>query len=635
MKRIALVILGAALLGVLVALVFRSPEKVEDLPQSIPERAPEFQAEVDTFEDVPQHAGTPFLATGDLRRYRYRSVTSVRISLAEGATEMTMRAGGELSVRTYDVSGPLVQGYRFLPIVLVATNDMVGDLSDFRSVQSQLETEFLVRRDPLGKILSIHFEEGIGKESRNILRGLLAPFEIVLGGPDEEKWENRGDDTTGKFLAEYTVENRSAEGLDLTRRKQYQDLYFSGIPTSLETGESPFHVEGGGETRISLDPAEQLTRLAGRERVKMEGKNGQMTLGVASRMEVFAVLIGMERNDPGVLARAADLRHGLPGMSFVDFAPETTLEKMTTVEIGDLDDLLDRLVKATAEGEWYKEAPHVYMALRELLENSPEARLRVQEMLANGEYAGEVLQTLADALGSTTSGWKEILSLMDREELDPLRKLILTRSLGLVPRPGEEVVGLLSKLARDEEDAFSALMAIRSLGLSAGLPNNLDLRDVLADELAPLLGGPSERDVQVLNSLGNAGSPGTLPAILELAGSSNEEIRAAVAGAVRKIDDPKVEILLAKLAGDSSPMVRFAVVGALAGKGGEKSSLLLKKIWMSDLDEGVRLEALQYFAACPQSDSFAVQVLSEASGNAPSPKVRAYAANALKNMATE
>jgi hypothetical protein len=275
------------------------------------------------------------------------------------------------------------------------------------------------------------------------------------------------------------------------------------------------------------------------------------------------------------------------------------------------------------------------MALRELLENSPEARLRVQEMLANGEFAGEVLQTLADALGATTSGWKEILALMENGEVDPLRKLILTRSLGLVPRPGEEVVGLLSKLAQDEEDAFSALMAIRSLGLSAGLPNNLDLRDTLAEELAPLLGGPAERDIQVLNSLGNAGSPGTLPAILELAGSSNEDVRAAVAVAVRKIDDPKVDVLLAKLAGDPSPVVRLSAVGVLSEKGGGKSALLLKKIWMSDSDEGVRLEALQYFADCPQSDSFAVQVLSEASGNAPSPEVRAYAANALKNMATE
>jgi HEAT repeat protein len=242
---------------------------------------------------------------------------------------------------------------------------------------------------------------------------------------------------------------------------------------------------------------------------------------------------------------------------------------------------------------------------------------------------------LADALGSTTSGWKEILSLMENDEVDTGRRLILIRSLGLVPRPGEEVVALLSSLASREDDAFSAIMAIRSLGLSAGIPDNLDQKEGLAQELIPLLGGPVERDVQVLNALGNAGSIESLPAILGLAGSSSEEVRAAVAIAVRKLEAPQVEPLLVKLAADSSVSVRLSAVSILVERDGPNTSTLLKKICAKDPNEGVRLEAIEYFAGCSSQNVSAVQVLTDVSLNDPSENVRTYASNALKNMAAE
>ncbi len=636
MKKFTLVILGVALVGGLLAFFVRPSQQGKDVAPASPEKkAPKVLGEVLSFDDIPEHPGTPFLAAGDLRHYRYRSVTAVRLSLEKGGTEMVLRAGGELSVRTYDVSDPIVQGYQFQPILLEAGNELVGNLGDFRPLQSQLETEFFVKRDTNGKVLSIHFEEGIDKEARNILRGLLAPFEIVRGDSQEDRWEIRGDDTTGRFLAEYVIEERSEETLVVTRRKSYEDLYFSGIPNSLETGESPLQVETGGQTRIHLDAASQLTRITGNEHVKMVGKNDRMSLDVSSRMEVFAVLVGIQRNEPGVLARAQDLAGDLPGQSFVDFAPETTMETLSTVELADLDDLVAGLVKAVAAGEWYKKAPQAYLSLKELMESSLEARLRVQELLASGEYPQEVLQTLADSLGATSSGWKEILSLLEREGVDPLRQLILTRSLGLVPRPGKEVIGVLSGLAANEEDAFSAMMAIRSLGLSAGLPTNYDQREFLVDGLLPLLGGPEERDIQVLNALGNAGVSGALPEILKFADSPKEEIRAAVAVAVRKIDSPKVDDLLEKLAGDSSVEVRLSAVGILSEKGGKKVPALLKKVYESDPNEGVRLEALEYFTGCTMGDVTAVQVLTGASNNDPSAGVRSYALNALKKMATK
>ena len=638
MKRVTLIVLGVALLGGLLALFFRPSENLEDKPNAAPKKVPSPVSEtiLPDLEDLPEPVGTTFLSAGDLRQYRYQSLTSVQVEVHQGKTDMTLRATGEMTVRTYQISETVLQGYQFQPVTLLANNGMVGDVGDFRSLQAQLEQEFYIRRDLSGKILSIHFEKGVDKEARNLLRGLLSPFEVVLGGQEEEAWDVRGDDPTGRFLASYEVKDRSEKSLVLLRRKIYEDLYFSGIPNSLETDESPLEVQAGGETHIHLDTAMQLTKIIGKEYVEMEGKNDRMSLEVSTRMEVFAVLIKMERNSPGVLARASDLGEGgLPEDSFVDFSPETTMEKFSTVDIKDLDSLVDGLVQAVASGEWYKEAPQVYMALRELMETSGEARKKIMELLANGDLPQEVLQTLADALGSTTEGWKEILSLMENDEVDTGRRLILIRSLGLVPRPGEEVVALLSSLAASEDDAFSAIMAIRSLGLSAGIPDNLDQSAGLAQELIPLLGGPVERDVQVLNALGNAGSIESLPAILGLAGSSSEEVRAAVAVAVRKLEAPEVEPLLVKLAGDSSVSVRLSAVSILVERDGPNTSTLLKKICSKDPNEGVRLEAIEYFAGCSSQNIAAVQVLTEVSQNDPSENVRTYASNALKNMATE
>ena len=71
------------------------------------------------------------------------------------------------------ISETVLQGYQFQPVTLLANNGMVGDVGDFRSLQAQLEQEFYIRSNLSGKILSIHFEKGVDKEARNLLRGLL------------------------------------------------------------------------------------------------------------------------------------------------------------------------------------------------------------------------------------------------------------------------------------------------------------------------------------------------------------------------------------------------------------------------------------------------------------------------------
>lgn len=549
---------------------------------------------------------SPASAAGDRRRYRVRYEYAVDVDMGAGGNGLVLEADGELTVRSFE---PGLVGMRFAPLRLSSRGRDGGSAGDFDSVRPEVEAELLVRRDARGRAVSLRFATETSEGARNILRGLVAALEVV--GPDEPaaRWTARGADTTGRYIAEYAVLGEGADGVRLSRRKTYEEVTVVGLPP---TEEKPFDVGTGGETVILLDPTGGLVTLEGRESLRLAGRAGEISVDVRAESSIRVTLLEFTTGDPDVLASADDARRREAALPRHDgFQPERMGAPRTSVRPGAVSEILTGLA---ATKDWSKEAPHAFLALREIFAESAEARAMAAAILRKGELSPEVLQTLADALGAAPEGWRELLPMAQDGSLAALS------ALGLTPSPTDEVIRLLATKARDGE---TAEVAIDSLGLAAGLPGNRDRRDAIAGEIAGLLG--QGRDAHVLRALGNSGAPGAEAAILDKAGSPDEEVRSAAAVALRKYASKEAFDAIVRLAGDPSGDVRETAVSVLAGRADPGVQAVLAKAAKSDPHDGVRIEALRWFAMRGDRDT-----LLHAAANDPSKAVQTFAKGELQ-----
>lgn len=605
-KKLAVVAIAAAVVLSLAA-VLRRGKAETPVPAARKRPAVEKRAAYLPVEDAsPAAAVERASAAGDRRRYRVAYEYSVAADAGFGRNGLVLRADGELLVRVYE---PGLEGLCFAPLAVEARTAAGETMDGFDAIGGELHAEVLVRRDARGRALSLRFDPAAGPEARNFLKGLVAALEVVGSEGPADRWAARGSDTTGRYVADYAVVSRDADGVRLSRRKTYEELFVSGLPPS---DGRPFDVENGGETAIRLDPSGALVSIEGRETIALRGRAGELAVDVRAESSVRVILLDAAARDAAVLAVSDHARRRESALAgHGSFAPEGTRIARTPVQVGAVAEILSGLAKTK---EWTKEAPHAFLALREMLAESAECRAAAQALLRAGTHPPEALQVLADALGSTRDGWRELLPLAAEGSV------MAVGALGLAPDAPDEVLRCLSVKARE---AGTSEVAIDALGLAGGLPANESRRDAVGEELLSLLGG--ERDVQVLGALGNAASPKTLGAILERTGSPDEVVRAAAAYALRKFPSKEAFEAAIKLASDPSAAVRESAVAALVRRSDDSVRPVLEKAAKQDPHEDVRAEALRWFAARGDRD-----ILAHAAANDPSPTVRGFARSVLE-----
>jgi hypothetical protein len=292
---------------------------------------------------------------------------------------------------------------------------------------------------------------------------------------------------------------------------------------------------------------------------------------------------------------------------------------------------LQPLARAGSSRAERERAGRAFVSFTALLRQDPGA---LGAAAANLRQAGPLTTTLLAALRDAGSPEAQaLLAEMSRSgsPLTPEQRFEATRALSLVATPTAETVETLRALRADPEVAAQA-----TYGLGSAL-HRLDAQDpALASEVrGDLLGQlaaartPGEQSL-VLTALGNAGDAATLDAIAGYQDSEDATVRGAVAQAVRRIDGPQVDAMLASLCQDPVASVRFSAVSATdqrspsAGLTGAVSALAL-----GEPEFRVRAKAVNLLAQWPAGAPTVADALAVVATRDPSEDLRHVATGAL------
>lgn len=507
--------------------------------------------------------------------WRYSLATS---HTAEGAQGLDLQGSLELRCYAELPSGGYLLGERYA----LEARSAHAELADAASLELLLEV------DAQGNLTRLALPE-TSPDARNLLRTLVVARQVVLPSELCERWQALGEDTTGRFVAEYRT-----KGERVLRARAYD---------SLQAGETALgarvSIQGelGGLLRSDGLPqtwgGQELISVGAPE---LEGAVAD-ALAVRSSYAYSLVDTGRFSEVEANLARAEGALG--PGAWGADLAGELSGSRHQA-PLRPVDLVLQELAALAAQGDsaaFTGSAPALFIELRERLRRDP-AAIATAGLLARqrgGDF--RLRATVIDAIGSagTAPAQRELLTLRGEVEDELLSSVYL--GLAETSQPLPETLTAL----RDEgrEAGVRRDHARRAMGWLATRVESPAAKASLAKELEGSLGEDPASDRVLLEAIGNAGQSRSLPALESYLEADDEDTRASAAAALRKLDDAKATSLLeASARSDASPRVRREAVRSLASRGPSASSLnALGSALRNDADVRVRLEALDGLAA--------------------------------------
>lgn len=569
--------------------------------------------------DAPEPAPAPLAFPTRLRLepgqfWRYALTTS---HSAPGAEGLTLRGSLELRCYAELPGGGYVLGERY---ALEAS-------SGHAELAAAASQELLLEVDLQGNLSRLALPE-TSPDARNLLRTLVVARQVVLPREVCQRWEALGEDTTGRFVAEYRH-----EGPRVSRARAYDSLQ-SGPAAQGAT----LSIQGelGGELRASGLPqtwvGEEVVTVGAPQ---LEGAAAD-SLSVRSRYAYELVEAG-RFSGPAVELAQAEGALG-PASWGADLAGELSGQRhqapLRPVEV-----VLDELARLSAQGDsaaFTGSAPALFVELRERFRRDPAAIAQAGLLARQRGTDLRLRSTVIDAIGSagTAPAQRELLTLRGEVEDELLSAVYL--GLAETSQPLPETLEVLREEGRAQ--GLSRDHARRALGWLATRVENSALKAQLAEELEGSLGEDPASDQVLLEALGNAGQDRSLPALESYLEAADEATRAQAAAALRKLEDAKAQTLLQTSArSDASPRVRREAVRSLAARPPTASSLdTIASALRQDADVRVRLEALEGLAAWKSyaevgaEESAAIQSLLQEAAASPEPALQERAQAALE-----
>jgi len=538
--------------------------------------ATEARPRVDTPAPAPAPRAFPTrlrLEPGQFWRYALSTTHT-----AEGAQGLDLRGSLELRCYAELPSGGYLLGERYA--------------LEARSSHHQLATaasqELLLEVDLQGNLSRLALPE-TSPDARNLLRTLVVARQVVLPTEIRARWQALGEDTTGRFVAEYRT-----EGQQVLRARAYDSLQAG---PSASGAQITIQGQLGGLLRADGLPqswsGEELVSVGAPQ---LEGAVAE-ALAVRSSYAYSLVETGRFAEHDAELARVEGQLG--PGAWGADLAGELSGERHQA-PLRPVDAVLEELAKLSAQGDseaFSGSAPALFVELRERFRRDP-AAIASAGLLARQRGTDLRLRaTVIDAIGSagTAPAQRELLTLRGEVEDELLSSVYL--GLAETPQPLPETLSTLE--AEGREAGVRRDHARRAMGWLAARVESPQLQAQLAEELEGSLGEDPASDQVLLEALGNAGQDRSLPALESYLEAEDEETRAGAAAALRKLEHAKAQSLLRSSArDDASPRVRREAVRSLAAQAPNASSIdTLASALRADADVRVRLEALDGLAA--------------------------------------
>ncbi|KAF0243284.1 MAG: peptidase C14 caspase catalytic subunit [Planctomycetota bacterium] len=644
--RAAFALGGAAIAATLVAALWlwKRPEQAPAQAE-VAFAAPAISTAIEDLEKSltkdaePSAAGLAFgYKPGDVLTYNFEFVQNLTVGLSAAFMETAQRRGGSVSasqvrdvrlgwrlggradLAVYEAEEKLVVGWRFSSMSL----DLRGDAADavaaapgeragtLDTLRAELNREALVTMTRRGGIEGVAFAKGTTPWVQALLSAVVLTARVTLPEAPVAAWRATETDATGKYVADYASEGgfSTADGKTarIARTKAAYEHLTCQSPAgtgSLSADDAKTSLEGGavalwdsGNGRFRTFRVDEKLRLEGKEFAQTVTSTtaGGMRFASAARDENLAangaaMAKAFRENGEGLKPGSGDIAAKLASQA------ETARLRGLTGGMS-IDDAIARLEKlAGADQLDSPEAAELVDRLAAILKLDDAAVSVALEVILQGTAHPAVRVALTDALGAaeTPRSLLALLEIAGNEALDPdIRGNAFTGlAMAEAPPAGAEAAARAAATFGDPS-ADPALLALGMLARKA----DASRADELADTLKSLGRASSDPDWQstYLESLGNAGLPGTLGEIEKFLARDDVHTRARAAFALRFVKGERADTLLASARRDAAPAVRLGAVSALGFRQGEEAQSLLEDS-LRDSDPQVRAAAERALAS--------------------------------------
>ena len=510
-----------------------------------------------------------------------------------------------------------------------------------------------------GRVEALRLPAGAPAAVAGIARTLAAALQLApRPAKGDGEWTATEHDATGRYAASYTALPEA--GRFAKRKLRYESLLLGvsdlrpGVKLGPGTGAAPPEIgASSGEIEVGADGTLRLVRSQDEIRAKLA------TGAPVSSKTTLALTLSAADRAPRPADVVASVGGGLLRLRAGDpYAPPAAPLKLDAAkaagwtferalaEIEELERTREPAKPVPAGGDPEAQTAdetaraqrmaNAFMGLTAILRREPDKIRRATAIIRRN---GPVAQALLDALSSATTGASQgaLLEIArDRKLPEPLRKAA-AGSLIRSDQPSEEAVAGLIKLLDDPLLDVHATYGLGTFARKLRHAGEAERAKLISELLVRRLEAAREQQqkVTVLRGIANSAYVGALPGVRPYLASDNPFLRAAAVEALRLMDHPEVDgLIAARLAGQESPIVRMAALNAATPRA--VSATLVTAVGgaaAQSPDAHGRLQAVRLLARwLPEQTSAVRPALEQAARADAEPKVREEASRALKRL---
>jgi hypothetical protein len=504
--------------------------------------------------------------------YTYDVSGKSKTEMDAGQVLLDMRLSGVLELRAGSTTAGEVELAASMRDVRVTGAGAGGD-AKLDELAGELARPWrITMRD--GRVEELGLPRDCSAAAAGLDRTLAAALQFGVGTTTEH-------DATGRYTATY--EPTGAPGR-FTKRKVAYETVLVGAP-----GGARLQIPGISSKLPEVISSHAEIEIAeGRLRSTRDEEELRASLGVGapvrSKTSLTLILAAVDQAPAPASGAPADLVSLRPDEPYAPPAPPLQLDATKTAgwtfarAIAEIE-ALDRARPPTpaapngapeaqdpAETARAQKLAAAFGALSAFLRQDPK---NIPRAVALARKNGAVAQAVMDALSAAGSGpgQKALLDLALDAKLPRGLREGAAGSLIRTAQPTDETIRALTPLMTDpvlDEYAVYGLgtysRKLREAGQTARAAR---INELLAGQLAAAR--TESQKVTVLRGIANSGNAGALDAVRPYFASKSESVRAAAVQALRLMDHPAVDPLIAeRMENDEKPAVRYAAFSAAA-----------------------------------------------------------------------
>jgi HEAT repeat protein len=484
--------------------------------------------------------------------------------------------------------------------------------TDAQAVEGDLARDLFVLVTPEGRALSLRFDPNTRDFSKGFARAILSLTQFVLPSKETahaEQWQTEEDDQSGHFLAQYQAEAKQGERKNKDRSATFRKtrLRYLTVPQKAKPNEIPVRqsIIPDGSLMATFDlAAGHLSTLTGS---LSEGTviGGKEVARAESRIDLTYTKTVTVGSDALAAMRKAHAERALIAEAVPLRSRPSAEESEITIQKSELkgataDSLLADLARTEASPANADETS-LYLKFKALVYLQPDVSPRLGALLKTAQPNSPTMRILSGVLGDVGHRQAEqaLITAIQARPRDWPALFKLISALGSVPSPTPEAEALIRHSAQHStipELKSSAELMLGNMARNLAETEPKRAKAIVESFLQDIKGESSEdRTGQLLLVLGNSGSPLAVPTLAQYLKSTSPSLRATAASALRLIDDPQVDALLAGiLLSDSDGKVRAEAATALGFREPTEATVQAqKKALLSDKSANIRLRVLR------------------------------------------